>query len=422
MNARHGDDRGTLVVCKYQPELLTALLERHAEVCLVLDSVDRLYESPDPALLARCRKIYNIGSFDSLAELSAVAVGLRSSCPPVTRVFNLNELSQFGAGYLQLLLGLAANPLHHVSHRDKRLMKELVRDAGVPTAEFRSLPDATDAEAVAAVGRGLVAPLIVKPAAGFGSNTTVRVDDPADLGTAATSLTFDTAQRSRQLIVEEYVTGEELCVDAIWSAGKALTFVVHRYLRPRMTVLDNALDGSVVLPPEEHPELYRRLRAMHERINPALGIVDGPSHLEVFERPDGELLFSEIATRPGGGWIQYMIGAFHGHSTWSLVADAALTASVPPLVRACPQIGGIHIRPSVPGRLAGLPSDEELRAFPGMISWQWYRRRRLGERAKLIGPSDWYLFLVLGADTAADVVDRCVQAARGFTIQTDPSG
>ena len=51
------------------------------------------------------------------------------------------------------------NPLHTVSHRDKRLMKQLVRTVGVPTAEFRSLPDAADTEAVAAnrerIGAGL---------------------------------------------------------------------------------------------------------------------------------------------------------------------------------------------------------------------------------------------------------------------------
>jgi len=419
MNARPADRRGTVVVCKYQPEFLVELLDRHADVCLVLDSVDRLYEFPDQALLARCRKVYNISSFDSLSELSAVAVELRVACPAITRVFNQNELSQFGAGYLQLLLGLADDPLHHVSHRDKRLMKQLVRDAGVPTAEFRSLPDATDPAALTRVARELAAPLIVKPASGFGSNTTVRVEDPATLGEAATSLTFDTSQRSRHLIVEEYVTGDEVCVDAIWSDGRPLTFVVHRYLRPRMTVLDNALDGSVVLPPEENAELYERLRDMHTRMNPALGIKDGPSHLEVFERADGELVFSEIASRAGGGWIQYMIGAYHGHSTWSLAAEAALTGVVPPLHRARPHIGGINIRPSAPGVITELPTDDELRDFPGMISWRWYRRRQVGDLARLVGPSDWYLFLILGADTAADVLDRCVQAARTFSIQTE---
>jgi hypothetical protein len=426
MTVRRLDHTGpcTVVVCRYQPELLAALLdhparaEREVDVCLVLERVDVQYESPDPHLLARCRKVYTVGSLDSLAELSAVAVDLRQTCPPVIRVCNQNELSQFGAGYLRMLVqDTPADPGHHVAHRDKRLMKELVRDAGVPVTRFRSLADAQDEAATDLVKKELTAPLIVKPAAGFGASATVRVDEAAGLDAAATGLKFDPAQRSRHLIVEEFVPGEELCVDAIWSGGQAETFVVHRYLRPRITVLENALDGSMILAPEEHPELYDRLRQMHARINPALGIVDGPTHLEVFQRPDGELVFSEIASRGGGAWVQPMLGAYHGRSTWSLIADTALTGGVPPLKRAWPHVGGISIRPSVPGVITSAPTDAELRAFPGTITW--HRQRQIGERARLTGPSDWYFFLVLGADSAAELDEICVRAARTFTMHTD---
>ncbi|MFI9811250.1 ATP-grasp domain-containing protein [Saccharothrix variisporea] len=426
MTVERPSDTGpcTVVVCKYQPELLAALLDsparagREVDVCLVLERAEVVYKSPDQALLARCRKVYTVGSFDSLAELSAVAVDLRLTGAPVIRVCCQDELSQFGAGYLRQLLDDAPpDPRFHVAYRDKRLMKQLVAAAGVPVTGFRSLADAHDADTVAAVARELTAPLIVKPAAGFGTSSTVKVDDPAELGPAATGLAFDQAQRSRQLIVEEFVPGDEVCVDAIWSGGKELTFLVHRYLRPRITVLENALDGSIILAPEEHPGLYERLRDMHARINPALGIEDGPTHLEVFSRPDGELVFSEIATRAGGAWVQYMIGAFHGRSTWSLLADSVLTGGIPPLNRAKAHIGGVSIRPTKPGVITGVPTDEELLAFPGTITW--HRRRSIGERARLTGPSDWYFFLIVGADTAEELLDTCVRAVRTFTIETD---
>jgi ATP-grasp domain len=415
--ARPVDNRDSIVVCNYRSDMLVALFDLHADVCLVIDGVDQRYRSPDQRLLDQCAKVYRISTFDSIAELSAVAVDLRSSGRVVTGVFSDDELSQFGVGYLKLLLGTAGDPLHHVARRDKRLMKELVRGAGVPTAEFRSLPDAADATAVARIAAELSAPLIVKPAGGFGSNTTEKVDDAADLGAVATGLTFDTAQRAHQLIVEEYVVGEELCVDAIWSGEHALTFVVHKYLRPRMTVLENGLDGSLILLPEDHPELYQRLRAMHARLNPVLGIDSGPTHLEVFERPDGDLLFSEIASRPGGGWIQSMIGAYHGHSVWSLAMSAAVTGSIPPLHRTRPYIGGISIRPTTPGVITGMPTDEELLREAAMISW--HRRRQVGDRARCSGPSDWYMLLVLGADSADELAGSCVDAARRFTVRTD---
>lgn len=416
MTPRPADSQHTVVVCNYRPEILAALFDQHVEVCLVLDRVDQRYRSLDQRLLDQCARVYRISGFDSLAELSAVAVDLRSSGRVVTEVFSNDELSQSAVGYLKLLLGAASNPLYHVACRDKRLMKELVRGAGVPTTEFRSLPDAADPVAVERIADELSAPLIVKPASGFGSNTTEKVEDATALGSVVAGLTFDMVQRSHQLIVEEFVTGEELCVDAVWAGQKALTFVVHRYLKPRMTVLENGLDGSLILLPEDHPELYARLSDMHARLNPALGITSGPTHLEVFERPDGELLFSEIATRPGGGWIQYMIGAAHGHSPWSLAVSAALTGTIPPLHSPRRYVGGISIRPTEPGVISHMPTDEELRRHPDIITW--HRRRQVGERARCSGPSDWYMFLIFGAESERELVDTCVEAARNFTVQT----
>ena len=98
--------------------------------------------------------------------------------------------------------------------------------------------------------------------------------------------------------------------------------------------------------------------------NPAPGIGSGPTHVEVFERPDGALLFSEIASRPGGGWIQLMISAYHGHATWPLAASAALTGGIPALHSARPYVGGISVRPTTPGVITEMPADEELRRYP----------------------------------------------------------
>ena len=49
----------------------------------------------------------------------------------------------------------------------------------------------------------------------------------------------------------------------------------------------------------------------------------------MFQRPDGELVFSEIATRAGGGWIQHMIGAHHG----VLIVTPEYNASIPSLLK-----------------------------------------------------------------------------------------
>lgn len=64
-----------------------------------------------------------------------------------------------------------------------------------------------------------------------------------------------------------------------------------------------------------------------------------------------------------------------------------------------------------------MPTDAELPAFPGTLTWR--RHRQIGDRARLANPSDWYFSPVLGADTAEELVEACLRAARIFTIQTD---
>jgi biotin carboxylase len=412
----------TVVLCKWQPDLLSALLGFGATVHLVLDRFDKMGEKPDEALLGRCAAVYHVSSFDSLEELGAVAVDLHLAGVEVDRVLSHSELSQFGAGYLELLLGTEHQTLKHVAHRDKRLMKQRVRGAGVPTARFWSLRDPGDRTAVEAlVSAGLPFPVIVKPASGYGGMSTVRADDAAEFRSVFDHFTFDPLLRSRQLIVEEFVDGIELAVDSIWCRGEAMTFVVHRYHEPRLNMNEpTKLDGSGVLHPDDHPGLYERVRALQDRVNRALGIRDCATHMELFVRPDGELVFSEIGARIGGAWIPGLLSAQLGHPVWDLLAEATLFGTCQPPKPVHRNVAAVHLRPVRPGVISSFPGDAELAAFPGVVSWR--PLRHVGDRARLNHPSDYYLHVVLGAESPAQLEALCLRAARTFTIGTTAKG
>jgi len=414
------DERRRILFCKWQPDLLGALLDLGAEVHLVLDRLDVMHENPSEELLGRCRQVYRVSGFDTLEELSAIAVDLRTRGQDIDLVFSHNELSQFGAGYLELLLGLATDPLVHVSHRDKRLMKQRVRDAGVPTARFRSLPDPTDRAAVAAVAAEMPMPVVVKPAAGYGAMSTLRADTPEQLVEIVANFTYAPLLRSRQLIVEEFVDGQEMCVDAIWVDGKALTLVGHRYHVPRLAVdgdpAASSLDGSRVVLEEDQPEVFAQVRDLHERINDALGIHDGATHMEVFVQPDGEVLFSEIGTRVGGAWTPELLTAHLGHSIWRLVAQATMFGTIPPSARAHRYLAAVHLRPERPGVITTYPTEAELAEFPGVVDWHVFRQ--VGDKARLSHPSEWYLFVVVGAETIEEIDELRVRIADRFVIET----
>ncbi len=414
-----------VVLCKWQPELLTALLDLGADVHLVLDRWDRAYENLRPDLLGRCRSINYLGSFDSLEELSAVAVAIamRLDGPAIDRVVSHNELSQFGAAYLEFLLCAASDPrdpLMHVSHRDKRLMKRRVRDAGVATARFVSVPDQHDPAAATAVLEAFPAPLIIKPAAGYGATSTRKVSRSEDVAEAIATFAFEPFLRSRQLIVEEFVENDmELAVDAMWSKGEAVALVVHRYHENRMTIDQNSLDGSRVLREEDFPEIYGRIRAIHRRVNPALGIRDCATHMEVFVQPSGKIVFSEIATRVGGAWIPNLLTAYHGRSIWELMAQVALCGTCPEPNPVYPYVAGVSVRPRRRGIITAMPAEDALRAFPGIVDWRFLRR--VGERARLSHPSDYYLHIILGAHSTEELYERCRRAVGTFVIETAES-
>jgi hypothetical protein len=413
----------TILLCKWQPELATELLALAADVYVILDDFDVQHVRPDAALLAKARRVYQVSSFDSVEELANVAVDLTISKVMIDQIVSHTEFSQYGAGYLELLLRGDADPLRHAAYRDKRLMKERVRAVGVGTANFRSLPVLGDRAAVDQVATELSFPVVVKPASGFGTMSTLRVGEPAELRTVVEDFTFEPLLRSRQLIVEEFVEGEEVCVDAIWSDGTALTWVVHAYHKPRLGLTGEAstarggFDGSRVLTEAAHPELHRGLRLLHDGVNRALGISQGATHLEAFIRPDGELVFSEIATRVGGGWIPRMLGAQLGRPVWTDIARVAVLGDCPPAAPVREYVGAVHIGPSRPGTVTAMPQDDELAGHPGVLDWQ--RVRKVGSTVTLAHPSEWCLFLILGADSEADYENLRREVTERFRIETD---
>ncbi|WP_370107506.1 ATP-grasp domain-containing protein [Nocardioides sp.] len=388
---------------------------------LVLERSDLRQMRVESGLRGRCAYEYVVSTLDSVEELSAVAVDLLDK-GGVDRVTSPTELGQFGAGYLAHLCGVVDDALVHVAHRNKRLMKARVAEAGVATARFVSIPNPSDGAAVASAVASLRPPYVLKPVSGYGTVSTLRFDSAEELVAAAEAFPHDPMLRSRQLIAEEFVNGTELCVEAVWANGCERAFLLHEYLTPRLNVASSddpaSSDGSRVLREDEHQELYAGTREIHRRINPALGIIDGATQMEVFRTADGRLLFSEVATRVGGGWVSDLISAHFGRSVWALVAEALARDDVRLGVAPHRYLAGLHIRPSVSGRLVSLPDPEAVLSRPGVVAWRCLRR--VGERVRLRHPSDWCGAVIFGADSDEELERLRLELAQELRMETEP--
>ncbi len=239
--------------------------------------------------------------------------------------------------------------------RDKPSMKEVLREAGVPTAASAAVSSAASAHEFA---ERAGFPLILKPRSGAGASGTVRVDSVSELDSA---LGVFGGQGVESIAVEEFVEGHEGFYDTIAVDGHvAVDFVSHyypnvleamrtRWISPQF-VSTNRLDTA--------PE-YGELREMGARVITALGIGTSATHMEWFFGPKG-LRFSEIGCRPPGvgAWDLYSAG--NDMDLYRAWADAIVHGGVSAVPSRRYASGIVALRPSQDGVISGYSGVDEL--------------------------------------------------------------
>jgi formate-dependent phosphoribosylglycinamide formyltransferase (GAR transformylase) len=209
--------------------------------------------------------------------------------------------------------------------RDKALMKAKLASAGLPVAKSRLVRSTSEAESFA---NDVGFPVVLKPPAGMGAKATYRIDSHDSLRGALHGMGVSD---SNPVLAEEFLRGREFSFETITLGGKPRTYSISHYLPTCLEVLENDWIQWVCLLPREieGPE-YDGARAIGKAGIEALGLDDGATHMEWFQRPDGSLAIGEIAQRPPGANITPMIGHVHGidpHRAWArAVVDGVLDA------------------------------------------------------------------------------------------------
>lgn len=190
--------------------------------------------------------------------------------------------------------------------RDKAQMKTVLREAGVPCARHRLVESEAEARAFAdEVGF----PLVLKPPAGAGAQSTFRVDGP-DALTEALALSRPGPQQG--VLIEEFITGEEHSFETISIDGRPVWHSLTHYSPTPLEVLQNPwIQWCLLLPREIDGPQYDDIRSAAFRALDALGMDTGLSHMEWFQRRDGSVAISEVGARPPGAQITTLISRAH---------------------------------------------------------------------------------------------------------------
>jgi biotin carboxylase len=299
-------------------------------------------------------------------------------------------------------LGFPHNPPDAVAAtRDKLAMRERLAAGEVAQPAFGDSP--------ATVGY----PCVVKPTGLAGSRGVIRCDDDAAYQAAVERIR---AFWAGPLIVEQYVPGVEVAVEAILRAGELTLLAVFDKPDP--------LEGPFfeetiyVTPSRLAPTVLADVERLVARGATAIGLTEGPVHAEVrvdaATRP-ARLVLIEVAARTIGGLCARTLRFGAGIALEEVVLRHALGMDLGDLDRAADAAGVMMLPIPRAGVLQTVDGRDDALAVPGIVGLEI--TVPLGRAVVPLPESDRYLgFLFARADTP-DAVEAALRAgARALDI------
>lgn len=311
-------------------------------------------------------------------EESARAIAEASARAPLAAVLGTNETSALVAALASAALGLPSSTAEGArAARDKRRMRALLARAGVPSPAFQLLPRGSGPEAVLSAVRF---PCVVKPPMLTGSQGVIRADDAEELARAVSRVRAileghgsdaRAAPGFFELLVEDYLPGQEVAVEAIMTAGELSPLAI--FDKPDELTGPFFEETLYVTPSRLTAEEQADILDVTARAARALGLTHGPIHAEL-RTHGGRAQIVELAGRSIGGLCSRVFQLVAGPLEDVLLAHAA-GLPVPALrrgeedARPGARAAGVMMMPiprsGVLRRVSGL---DEARAVPGVDS------------------------------------------------------
>ncbi len=260
-----------------------------------------LGDQPESQLTETARRALSaylhVGSFqDEGAIVERVAAFAANT--PIHRVECLWEPYVLLAARIRERLGLPGLTVEQtIPFRDKEIMKRVLDAAGIRTPHHYS---ATTVHGVIEAVETIGYPVIVKPIAGAGSESTYRVDTREQLDGILPAL-----RNVSEVSVEEFVEGDDMTFDTLCVEGEIVHYSASTYIPRALHMKENEWVSPITLVfrDPDAPELEAG-KKMGRDVLRALSFQTGYTHMEWYRTPSGEAVFGEIGARsPGAGLV-----------------------------------------------------------------------------------------------------------------------
>jgi D-alanine-D-alanine ligase-like ATP-grasp enzyme len=289
------------------------------------------------------------------ASLIEVVAELKRRYGQPYRIVGILEAVQVQLAEVRAHFGVEGTAPHVAElFRDKSRMKAALAKAGLPVARNAILRSLSDAKAFA---ERVGFPLVLKPVQGMGAKSTFRIRNVGQLLHTLNSLGVG---HGREVLAEEFLRGREFSFETITVGGEVKLHSISHYLPTCLEAVENPwIQWCCLLPRDISGREYDQARRIGWGAIEALGLKDGVTHMEWFQRPDGSLAIGEIAQRPPGANISLMTGLAHDFDLYRAWARAVVDGVFEAKTERKYAVGSAFLRGMGHGRVAHVTGVRE---------------------------------------------------------------
>ena len=334
---------------------------------------------------------------------------------PLDAVVAADDGGVVAAAIAATRLGLPSNPPEAASRaRDKLALRRALAAAGVSQPRFAELPPGGD---VAAVGF----PAVLKPAGLAMGRGVIRADDAEGARESERRIRKIMAAAgddpAAPLLIEEYVPGVEVAVEALLRDGRMETLAVFDKPDP---LEGPYFEETIYVTPSRLPaDAHAGVERLVASAAAAVGLREGPVHAEV--RLDGPRMWAiELAARSIGGLCGRTLRFGLGVRLEELILRHALGLPLAGRLRREEAAAGVMMLP-IPsaGTLQGVAGQDAARAVPGISDLKI--TIPVGGRMVPLPEGDRYLGFMFARGATPDEVESALRSAHArLDVAIDP--
>lgn len=348
---------------------------------------------------------------------------------PIRGVVASDDEAVVLAAEIAAALGLPANPPQAAAaSRDKFVLRKALAARGLRTPRFRTVSADDDPREAASSSPY---PCVLKPRFLNASRGVIRADDPGDFvrafrrigalldrAEARDAAPADRPAEARSILVEDYLPGDEVAVEALLVDGRFVPLAL--FDKPDTSEGPTFEETLFVTPSRLPPATVDAVHAEAAAACRALGLVHGPVHAELRVR-DGVPTLLEVAARTIGGLCARALRFGAGISLEEVVVRHAAGLPLDDLARERAASGVIMLPTPAPGVLRGVHGVDDALAIRGVVDVRV--TVEIGGRIEPPPEGNRYLgFAFARGEDPGDVADALRRAARSVRFDLDAAG